>query len=98
MNIKLYTDLCWSGQAIPKVKYTTEETATWNTAFRHLTELYPTHACLEFNVIFPQLVERCGYREDNIPQLQDVSDFLYGDISPEFWYKFKCNWFLFCIF
>lgn len=28
--------------------------------------------------MFPLLIENCGYREDNIPQLQDVSDYLKG--------------------
>ncbi|VDO44756.1 unnamed protein product, partial [Haemonchus placei] len=41
-----------------------------------LVSLYPTHACKEFNYIFPLLQQNCGFRADNIPQLQDVSDFL----------------------
>lgn len=67
-----------SGQPITKVEYTPEEVATWSTIFHHVTQLYPTHACLEFNNMFPVMVEHCGYKEDAIPQLQDVSDFLYG--------------------
>lgn len=58
------------------MEYTAEEIATWHEIFRHLTQLYPTHACLEFNNIFPVMVAQCGYNEENIPQLQDVSDFL----------------------
>ena len=50
------------------------------TMFRELTKLFPTHACREFNHIFPLLIDNCGYREDNIPQLQDISDFLKGSI------------------
>ena len=48
------------------------------TIFRELTKLYPTHACREFNHVFPVLIDNCGFREDNIPQLQDISDFLKG--------------------
>nr|CAH0100880.1 unnamed protein product [Daphnia galeata] len=64
------------GESIPKVEYTADETATWGEVFRHMTQLYPTHACLEFNNIFPVMVAQCGYKEENIPQMQDVSDFL----------------------
>jgi len=52
------------------------------TVFRQLTKLYPTHACKEFNYVFPLLVDNCGFRDDNIPQLQDVSNFLKGQSSP----------------
>jgi len=64
------------GEKIPRVDYTPEEVETWGKVFRQLTKLYPTHACREHNHIFPLLIENCGYREDNIPQLQDISDFL----------------------
>jgi len=64
------------GTPIPRVDYSEEEIETWAKVFRQLTQMYPTHACKEHNHIFPLLVENCGYREDNIPQLQDISDFL----------------------
>nr|CAH7752140.1 unnamed protein product [Callosobruchus chinensis] len=76
---KYFADIAYNyrhGQKLPHVDYTKEETDTWGKVFRQLTTLYPTHACKEHNHVFPLLVENCGYREDNIPQLEDVSNFL----------------------
>ncbi|XP_050394006.1 protein henna isoform X2 [Patella vulgata] len=64
------------GQPIPRVEYTQDEIKTWGTIFNELTKLYPTHACREYNHIFPLLVDNCGFRDDNIPQLEDISQFL----------------------
>jgi len=64
------------GMPIPRVEYTAAETATWGAVWRHLMRLYPTHSCRQYQYNFPLLVENCGYSETNIPQLQDVSDFL----------------------
>uniref|UniRef100_A0A914GY85 phenylalanine 4-monooxygenase n=1 Tax=Globodera rostochiensis TaxID=31243 RepID=A0A914GY85_GLORO len=64
------------GDKIPRVEYTAEEIGTWRTIYSELVKLYPSHACREFNYIFPLLQQNCGYGPDQIPQLQDVSDFL----------------------
>lgn len=79
---KYFADIAYNykhGQPLPHVDYSQEETKTWGIVFRKLTELYPTHACKEHNHVFPLLIENCGYREDNIPQLEDVSNFLKGN-------------------
>lgn len=76
---KEFADIAFNykyGQKIPKPTYTPNEIKTWGTIYRELTALYPTHACKEFNHVFPLLQDNCGFREDNIPHLQDVSDFL----------------------
>ncbi|XP_045605547.2 tryptophan 5-hydroxylase 1 [Procambarus clarkii] len=64
------------GQEIPRVEYTAQEISTWGTIFKELFNLYPTHACKEYNHNWPDLVKYCGYREDNIPQLADIDKYL----------------------
>lgn len=66
------------GQPIPKIEYTKEELSVWKAVFEKLTPLLEKHACAEYVRLFPLLVQNCGYRADNIPQLQDVSNFLKG--------------------
>lgn len=76
---KEFADIAFNykhGEPIPHVEYTVAERKTWSTMFKELVKLYPTHACREFNHAFPLLQDNCGFREDNIPQLQEISDFL----------------------
>ncbi|XP_065352509.1 protein henna isoform X1 [Cloeon dipterum] len=76
---KYFADIAYNyrhGEPLPHVDYTKEEIETWGVVFKELSRLYPTHACKEHNHVFPLLIQNCAYREDNIPQLQDVSNFL----------------------
>uniref|UniRef100_F1SRJ8 Phenylalanine-4-hydroxylase n=1 Tax=Sus scrofa TaxID=9823 RepID=F1SRJ8_PIG len=76
---KYFADIAYNyrhGQPIPRVEYTEEEKKTWGTVFKNLKSLYQTHACYEYNHIFPLLEKYCGFCEDNIPQLEEVSQFL----------------------
>ncbi|XP_041931056.1 tryptophan 5-hydroxylase 1-like isoform X1 [Alosa alosa] len=76
---KYFADLAMGyrhGESIPHVDFTEEEVQTWGVVYRELSALYPTHACREYLKNLPLLTQHCGYRPDNIPQLEDVSRFL----------------------
>ncbi|KAL0155921.1 hypothetical protein M9458_050184, partial [Cirrhinus mrigala] len=64
------------GDPIPRIEFTEEEVKTWGVVFRELNKLYPTHACREYLKNLPLLIKHCDVREDNMPQLEDVSRFL----------------------
>ncbi|XP_054164639.1 tryptophan 5-hydroxylase 1-like, partial [Oppia nitens] len=64
------------GDRIPRAQYTAEEIKTWGIIYAELTKLYAQYACKEFNDNFGLLVQHCGYRKDNLPQLEEISNFL----------------------
>ncbi|KAJ1914835.1 hypothetical protein IWQ60_008657 [Tieghemiomyces parasiticus] len=64
------------GSSLPLVSYTPEEVEAWGIIYRRCQALYPTHACEEFNRLFPLMEINCGYSPNRIPQLADVAPFL----------------------
>jgi phenylalanine-4-hydroxylase len=76
---KQFTDIAFNykhGDQIPRMEYTEAEKAVWRELYDNLTTSCETYGCEEFNNMLPLLETNCGYSRDNIPQLQDVSDFL----------------------
>lgn len=47
--------------------------------YQQLRSIYPSLACRQFMDSLQQLEKECGYGEDRIPQLREVSAFLKGD-------------------
>lgn len=67
-----------AGTPIPRVQYTANEVATWGLVYERIKENTTRFAVDQYNHILPLLEQNCGYARDNIPQLQDISDFLKG--------------------
>jgi len=65
-----------SGQKIPQVEYQPKEIDTWRTIFKALVALHSTHACAQYQRGFLKLVANTNCNEKNIPQLQEVSEYL----------------------
>lgn len=78
---RIYSVSGRSGDPVPRIEFTEEEVKTWGVVYRELNKLYPTHACREYLKNLPLLSKYCDFREDNIPQLEDVSRFLRGTFS-----------------
>eukprot|EP01083_Nonionella_stella_P275938 937289_1 len=57
------------------INYTNEEIECWNTIWRKLQPLFDKYACAEFNEELEGL-KHLGYKEDCIPQLCDISNYL----------------------
>ncbi|KAG8223682.1 hypothetical protein J437_LFUL004047 [Ladona fulva] len=64
------------GQPIPRVDYTEDEVQTWAGVFRTVLDIMPKHACSQFRRVFTLLQKEGIFREDQIPQLDDMSAFM----------------------
>uniref|UniRef100_A0A4W5M0G6 Tyrosine hydroxylase 2 n=1 Tax=Hucho hucho TaxID=62062 RepID=A0A4W5M0G6_9TELE len=76
IDVLMHPSLFHRGEPLPRVEYTPEEVATWREVYRTLRTIYPDLACRQFLGGLQQLERECGYGEDSIPQLQEVSAFL----------------------
>ncbi|KAJ1740175.1 hypothetical protein LPJ78_001454 [Coemansia sp. RSA 989] len=65
-----------TGQPLPRIEYTQEEKDTWKQVYTRLHAMYPKYACREFLHVFPLLEQNCAYGPDEIPQIEDISNFL----------------------
>lgn len=64
------------GQSIPRVKYVPSEVETWGNVYAKLKDMTKLYASKQYNYIMSAMESNCGYSENNIPQLQDISDYL----------------------
>lgn len=61
---------------IPYIEYTEDEIETWSQVWDRLEEPVRKYACKEYLHSLQLLKKKCGYSRDNIPQQQDISEFL----------------------
>ena len=65
------------GDSIPRIDDTKKEIETWGVVYDKMKDLWDLYACDEFKNILPSLESKqVGYSRDNIPQQQDISNFL----------------------
>ena len=65
-----------SGQPIPYLEYTPEEIRTWGEVYSKVVELLPGRASTTHRKALEVMMKECGFAENNIPQMEDVSNFL----------------------
>ena len=75
-NQSPYFKVCQNSTSLPAISYTDDEELCWRTIFKRLKMLWPTYACSRFQQGL-EILEKAGIvKENQIPDLQQVSDFL----------------------
>lgn len=64
------------GERIPAVPYNDREVQTWGIVYERLKAQHAKFACKEFLASMDLMERNCGYAQNNIPQLADISDYL----------------------
>ena len=65
-----------SGDQIPRIEYNEAELSTWKAVFDKVEDLLPGRACLTHRKYLDLMKKECSFSPDNIPQLEDLSNFL----------------------
>ena len=78
----------YSGVAIPRVDYTPDEVATWEAVWRKVFDLLPGRACSIHRRVLDQMIKECGFRPNNIPQMEDVSNYLKSNFFSQYFSLF----------
>ncbi|KAL7561957.1 hypothetical protein ACA910_022512 [Epithemia clementina (nom. ined.)] len=63
-------------QPIPRIEYTKDEINVWSTVWDRMEDLWKQFACAEYLQALELMKQHCGYQKDNIPQQEDISQFL----------------------
>ena len=69
-----------SGDRIPRIEYTKDEVKTWGAVYSKVVELLPGRASRIHRKYLELMKKECGFAEDNIPQMEDVSIFLKSKV------------------
>ena len=74
-----------SGDPIPRIEYNEAELSTWKAVFDKVEDLLPGRACLTHRKYLDLMKKECSFSPDNIPQLEDLSNFLKSklNLSPK---------------
>jgi len=64
------------GDKIPRIEYTPQEISTWDAVYSKVTELIPGRASTIYRKYLTIMESECGFGLGQIPQLEDVSNFL----------------------
>ena len=71
-----------SGDPIPRIEYNEAELSTWKAVFDKVEDLLPGRACLTHRKYLDLMKKECSFSPDNIPQLEDLSNFLKSKTIP----------------
>lgn len=64
-------------QPIARIEYTESEISVWTAVWDRMENLWDKYACTEYIQALQQMKHHCGYSRSNIPQQQDISNYLH---------------------